>query len=232
MKGILAILMVAFTSFTFAQEPRLRLRVSFSAESETYAQATAEYQAIWSGEGKSMIEAMESVSGLKFTEKDVSVVVYEGVSWSGYGDRPMKLRASYPPDIKKATLIHELGHRLIIPIRIPKTKELDEHRVLFLILYDIWEKLYGKEFADKAVDVEKKRRGIYDYEAAWQWALSLSKAERASQFKELREFTDKADASLYLSAAPNNRLNLTALSFPLMFADRYLPYCRSPRAAG
>jgi hypothetical protein len=194
MKGILAILLVALTSFTFAQEPPLR--VSFSPESEKFARATAEYQAIWSGEGKRIIEAMESVSGLKFTEKNVRVVVYEGVSWSGYGDRPMKLRASYPPDIKKATLIHELGHRLIIRIRIPRTKELDEHRVLFLILYDIWEKLYGKEFADKAVEVEKKRRGIYDYESAWQWALSLSKEERASQFKELREFTDKGNASL------------------------------------
>ncbi|HWN12177.1 MAG TPA: hypothetical protein VNO50_23340 [Pyrinomonadaceae bacterium] len=208
MKGILSIVLVAFTSFTFAQESALR--VSFSSESNTFAPATAEYQAIWNAEGKVIIEAMESVSGLKFKEKDISVVVYEGVSWSGYGDRPMKLRASYPLDIKKATLIHEFGHRLISPIRIPKGKHLDEHRVLFLILYDIWEKLYGKEFADKAVEVEKKRKGIYDYEAAWKWALSLSQAERASQFKELREFTDKAKASLSHQAAPKNRLTLTA----------------------
>ena len=194
MKVILATLMVAVTSFTFAQESMPR--VSFSPESEKYAQATAEYQAIWSSEGKRIIEAMESVSGLKFTEKNISVIVYEGVSWSGFGDRPMKLRASYPPDTKKATLVHELGHRLIIPIRIPKEKEeLDEHRVLFLFLYDIWEKLYGKEFADKQVEVEKKRKGTYDYESAWKWALSLSKEERAAQFKELREFTAKANAS-------------------------------------
>lgn len=193
MKVILSILIVALASASFVQEPALKVR--FSAESPTYAQATSEYEAIWNAEGKKIIEAMENVSGLKFTEKEVSVVVYEGVSWSGYGDRPMKLRASYPKDIKQATLIHEFGHRLINPIRIPKDKKLDEHRVLFLILYDIWDQLYGKEFADKAVEVEKKRKGIYDYEAAWLWALSLSKVERAALFKELRDFTDKSNSS-------------------------------------
>ncbi len=213
MKGVLSIVLVALTSFPFAQEPALR--VSFSPESKAFAQATAEYQAIWDSEGKRIIEAMESVSGLRFSEKDVSVIVYEGVSWSGYGNRPMKLRASYPLDIKKATLIHEFGHRLINPIRIPKGKQLDEHRVLFLILYDIWEKLYGKEFADNAVEVEKKRKGLYDYEAAWQWALSLSQAARASQSKELREFTDKAKTSLYLQAAPNRFTLIPNLSVGL-----------------
>ncbi|HEX7774048.1 MAG TPA: hypothetical protein VF435_16615, partial [Pyrinomonadaceae bacterium] len=167
----------------FAQQSTLKL--TFSPEAEKYDQATAEYQAIWTSEGKNIIEAMESVSGLKFTDKDVRVIVYEGVSWSGFRDKPMKLRASYPTDIKKATLVHELGHRLIVPIRIPEGKQLDEHRVLFLILYDIWEELYGREFADHAVEVEKKRKGLYDYESAWQWALSLSKEARAAQFKEL-----------------------------------------------
>jgi hypothetical protein len=105
----------------------------------------------------------------------------------------MKLRASYPPDVKKATLIHELGHRLLA--RIPKTTELDEHRVLFLVLYDIWESLYGKGFADRMVEVEKKRKGLYDYESAWKWALSLSKEERATKFKALRESAGKAEVS-------------------------------------
>jgi hypothetical protein len=189
MKTILAILIVSLTSLAVLQESALKL--NFSPESEKYAEATAEYQAIWKSEGKKIVEAMESVSGLKFTDKDVQVVVYEGVSWSGHREQPMKLRASYPADVKKATLIHELGHRLINDIRIPKSKELDEHKVLFLILYDIWEQLYGKEFADKSVEVEKKRKGIYDYESAWKWALSLSKDQRATQFKELREFTEK-----------------------------------------
>jgi hypothetical protein len=189
MKPISALLLLTLTSSTFAQQPTLRL--NFSPESEKYTQATSEYQAIWNSEGKKIVDAMESVSGLKFTDKEVQVVVYEGVSWSGFGEKPMKLRASYPPDVKKGTLIHELGHRLLVPIRFPKSADLDEHKVLFLILYDIWEQLYGKEFADQQVEVEKKRKGLVDYEAAWKWALSLSKDQRAAKFKELREFTAK-----------------------------------------
>ncbi|HEV8371143.1 MAG TPA: hypothetical protein VGQ39_24580 [Pyrinomonadaceae bacterium] len=182
MKRTLAIWVLVFTYFTVAKASHIK--VSFSAGSEKYAQAAREYQAVWDSEGEKTIEAMERVSGVMFTEKEVQVVVYEGVSWSGSGNSPMKLRASYPPDVKKATLIHELGHRLLTGI--PKTDEIDEHRVLFLVLYDIWEKLYGKDFADRMVDVEKKRRGVYDYESAWKWALVMSKEERAAKFKALR----------------------------------------------
>ncbi|HEX8160430.1 MAG TPA: hypothetical protein VF538_00915 [Pyrinomonadaceae bacterium] len=192
MKRIITILMLSSISFAFIQDPGVR--VSFSPESEKYAQATKEYQDIWNSEGKRIIEAMERVSGIKFTENDIRAIVYEGVSWSGFGNDPMKLRASYPPGVKKATLIHELGHRLLA--RLPKTKEMDEHRVLFLALYDIWESLYGKDFADKMVEVERKRRGLYDYESAWKWALSLSKEERATKFKALRELANKDKASL------------------------------------
>ena len=85
---------------------------------------------------------MERGSGLTFLENHVNAVVFEGVSQSGAGDRPMYLRASYPADVKKATLVHEHGHRLIAQLRIRPT-DLDEHRVLFLFLYDVWESLWG-----------------------------------------------------------------------------------------
>lgn len=182
MKALLAMMILASASSVIAQST---FNITFSPESEKFAQATKDYQAIWSGEGKRIIEAMESFSGLKFEDQEVRVIVYEGISFSGMRNIPMKLRASYPSNIKKATVIHELGHRLIAGIR--KTKEMDEHRVLFLILYDIWEKLYGKDFADDAVAVEKTRKGLYDYESAWKWALSLRKEERAARFKALRE---------------------------------------------
>lgn len=160
------------------------VNISFSPESEKFMEATREYQKIWSEEGRKMIEAMESVSGLKFQETEIKAIIFEGASSSGYKESPMKLRASYPTDVKKATLIHELGHRLNDPLR-DKPEGIDEHRVLFLYLYDVWEKLYGKSFADEMVAVEQKRKGIYDYEAAWNWALSLSKEERASKLKEI-----------------------------------------------
>ena len=59
-------------------------------------------------------------------------------------------------------------------------------------MYDIWESLYGKDFADRMVEVEKKRKGLYDYESAWKWALSMSKEERATRFKALKDSTGKA----------------------------------------
>jgi len=183
MKWITVLLIVSLTSFAFRRSPEVK--INFSPESEKYAEATKEYQAIWSSESSKIVASMEKVSGVKFSEHDVQAIVYEGVSSSGFGDTPMKLRASYPLEVKKATLIHELGHRLLA--RIPTTKEIDEHRVLFLVLYDIWDSLYGKDFADRMVEVEKKRRGLYDYESAWTWALSLSKEERALKFKALRE---------------------------------------------
>lgn len=186
-KSFITLLILALTSSVAVAQDFVK--VTFSPEADKYAQAAEEYRAIWSSDGKKIVETMEQISGLKFKEKEVRVIVYEGVSWSGLGNDPMKLRASYQPNIKKATLIHELGHRLIADIR--KTKETDEHRVLFLLLYDIWEKLYGKDFAEKAVEAEKARKGLYDYESAWKWALSLSKEERAAEFKILRESAGK-----------------------------------------
>lgn len=182
MKLLPGMIALALTIFTSASGTKVN--IEFSPEADKFAQATSEYQKIWSEEGDRMIEAMESVSGLKFQETDIKAVVYEGPSNSGYKERPMKLRASYPTDVKKATLIHELGHRFNGQLT-ERPKEIDEHRLLFLYLYDVWVKLYGGSFADEMVKVEQKRKGIYDYESAWNWALALSAEERASKFGEI-----------------------------------------------
>src|SRR5262245_43753175 len=180
-KTILMILLLS-ASYLSAQAPSIKM--NFTPESEKYAEATKEYHEIWNTEGRKMVEAMEIVSGLKFYETEIPVIVFEGASSSGYGDTPMKLRASYPEEVKKATLIHELGHRLISQLR-NRPKDIDEHRILFLYLYEVWTKLYGRDFADRMVEVEKKRKGIYDYETAWNWALSLSADQRAAKLKEI-----------------------------------------------
>ena len=160
------------------------VRIRFSPESEQFAEAAREYQALWEAEGDRIIEALEHISGLKFAEREIQAVVYEGISRAGLRGAPMKMRASYPAGTKKATLIHELGHRHLMQLRW-RPSELDEHRVLFLFLYDVWERLYGQEFAKEQVEVEKKRKGVYDYETAWAWALAQSKEERAQRFKEM-----------------------------------------------
>ena len=94
----------------------------------------------------------------------------------------MKMRASYSADTKKATLIHEIGHRHISQLE-KRPEGIDEHSVLFLILYDIWVELYGEKVANEQVEVEKARRGPYP--AAWNYALSMTKKEREKKFREI-----------------------------------------------
>jgi hypothetical protein len=157
-----------------------RLSLTFVPESPTFAAAAREYEQLWASEGDRIVRAMESVSGLAFRDSAVTVIVYEGVSYSGYRERPMRMRASYPPDTKKATLIHELGHRLQSGLF---RREEEEHGPLFLWLYDVWVQLYGRAFADAQVEVEKRRRGPYP--KAWEDALALSEAERGARWRAL-----------------------------------------------
>jgi hypothetical protein len=98
----------------------------------------------------------------------------------------MRLRASYPPTTKRATLIHELGHRHLARIGDPP-ETLDSHGALFLILYDAWVDLYGEEFANQQVEVESNRRGRYDYASAWASTLKMSREQRQATFAELVE---------------------------------------------
>ncbi len=159
------------------------VRLNFVAEKPvgTLEKAVRGYNEIWKAEGERIIAAIEKISGIPFEEKSIDVIVYEGISYSGENrNSPMKLRASYTPDVKKATIIHELCHRLLFDH--PRAS----HYIIDLILYDIWEELYGKEFADHQVEVEKKRTGKEDYTTPWNMALSKSKEERQKAFAEYK----------------------------------------------
>lgn len=156
------------------------VRLEFVPESETFAAAVGEYERIWAADAARIVRTMEEISGLRFSDTAVTAIVFEGVSSSGFRDVPMRLRASYPPDTKKATLIHELGHRLQSPLF---RRQDEEHGPLFLWLYDVWVRLYGKEFADAQVAIEKRRRGPYP--RAWDEALALSPRERAERWKSI-----------------------------------------------
>jgi hypothetical protein len=165
------------TAIAVAQAPALR--VTFSPESPQFETAASEYTEIWTREGERIVNAMQSVSGLTFDGNEVRAVVFEGTSNSGYRALPMRLRASYPPDTKKATLIHELGHRLESDLF---SGLEDDHQYLFLWLYDVWVKLYGRQFADDQVAVEKARGRMYP--AAWDAAMALTAEQRASKWRE------------------------------------------------
>ena len=155
--------------------------MAFTPREARFALAAEAYRRLWADEGSRIIEALERGSGRTFVERNIQAVIFEGPSSSGSRDVPMYLRASYTADEKKGAVVHELGHRLIAQL-LNRPPDLDEHRVLDLFLYDVWESLWGKTFADEQVLIESRRTGLYDYDSAWKWALSLSKAERASRF--------------------------------------------------
>jgi hypothetical protein len=163
-----------------AVRTRPPLRLTFVPQSDTFAAAAREYTQLWAVEGERIVRAMESVSGLTFRDTAVRVIVYEGISMSGFRDVPMRMRASYSADTKKATLVHELGHRLQSGLF---RREEEEHGPLFLWLYDVWVQLYGREFADAQVEIEKRRRGPYP--DAWNAALALAPAERAARWRAM-----------------------------------------------
>jgi hypothetical protein len=161
-----------------------RLRVTFVAETDSFQSAAKEYDSLWKSEGARITDALEHAAGLRLVDigdTDVVAIVFEGVSNSGYRDTPMHLRASYPTATKKATLMHELGHRL--------ESELfhgseNDHPYLFLWLYPAWVSSYGEDFAREQVVVEKRRGGVYP--AAWDAALALTPRDRAARWDSVR----------------------------------------------
>lgn len=144
-------------------------------EDELFIKACSEYQSIWNSDGPSIVQAYKEITGLTLEEDRIAVLVYEGVSFSGRNQSDaMKLRASYEYDVKKGTLIHELGHRLTFAIQNDSSEE--EHRFLNLFLYDVWQSIYGKDFADMMVAVESRRTDMY--KRAWEYALAMDFNER------------------------------------------------------
>ncbi len=155
--------------------------IEFKPESPKFEAAAAEYREIWRTEGERISAALEQATSLEMEAGPIRAIVYEGISNSGYKRRiPMRMRASYPPDTKRATLVHELAHRVISDYT---SKDGEDHPIIFLFVYDVWVKLWGQDFADAQVAVESERTGVYDYAGAWRDALALSPEERARRWK-------------------------------------------------
>ena len=148
-----------------------------------FAPAADEYRRIWESDGGRIVEAMERHAGIAFPAEPIEVIVSEGRPMTAYDGRTIRLRSGYSPAYKKATLVHELGHRLALGF--PRPAGLDDHRLLYLFLYDAWTDLYGRDFADRMVAIE--RRIGPDYESAWHWALAMTRAERQAKLAALRD---------------------------------------------
>jgi len=157
--------------------------VSFEPLAPEFAEAAAEYAAIWQAEGPEIVAALEAHSGLPFPDEPLEALVRRGPPMTSLDGRTMRLSASYSSRYKRATLVHEMGHRLLAGL--PRPAGLDDHRLLYLFLYDVWVDLYGRDFADRMVWVERQIPGPYDYDAAWTWALAMTQEERQALLRSL-----------------------------------------------
>lgn len=177
MKGATALL---FWTLLCAAAPPM----SFVPQAPRFAAAADEYRAIWEADGPRIATALEAATGLRFRDVRVEAIVNDSPPMTAYDGRSMRLRAVYSPDYKKATLVHELGH--LLSFALPRTGGLDDHRLLYLFLYDAWTDLYGRAFADRMVAIERRIPGGYDYDAAWSWALAMTREERQARLAALR----------------------------------------------
>lgn len=164
------------------------IEISFIPEdsSAEIVKALEEYRNIWEKDGKRIVNKFEELSGLNFIEKEITAIIFEGISNSGVVNvSPMKLRASNDYDHKIASLTHELGHRLLFSHKIKK-EGLGMHQILNLTLYDLWVDLYGREFADEQVKRESERKNpVAPYKECWQWALQKTRNERLTFFSKI-----------------------------------------------
>ncbi len=156
--------------------------LSFTPVGPGFAPASDEYRRLWEAEGERIVAAMERVAGLPFPGSPIDAIVSEGRPMTAYDGRTIRLRASYSPAYKKATLVHELGHRLAFAL--PRRGDLDDHRLLYLFLYDVWTDLYGEGFADRMASFERRIGPAYD--SAWTWALAMTRDERQARLAALR----------------------------------------------
>jgi len=156
--------------------------LAFAPTDPRFASAADEYRLMWESDGERIAAALERTAGHPFPPGRIEVLVSEGRPMSAYDGRTIRLRAGYSPAYKRATLVHELGHRLALAF--PRRAGLDDHKLLYLFLYDAWTDLYGREFADRMVAIE--RRIGPAYEAAWDWALAMTREQRQARLAALR----------------------------------------------
>lgn len=160
------------------------VEVEFVASSAALEYAARAYREIWDEYGADIVAALEARTCLPFVERKVSAVIADAVSHSGGPDHPMQLRASYAPDVKQATLVHELGHRHLWQLA-ERLDDIDGHMTLYLILDRVWTDVWGEAFAADRVRGESSWQGSYDYVEAWSWARALAPEARARLWSRL-----------------------------------------------
>jgi len=163
------------------------LKINFRSDSDLndYSRAISEYEEIWQLSGHKIVELLEKHACLKFKESEINAIVYRGISRS----HPLSLRDNQDNERKRLILIHELGHRLLAgQVAGGKSaNSLQTHKLLFLILHDVFVEFGGREFADSAVEWDSKLPRP-EYGEAWRWALDIEPERRKEKFLEVVRF--------------------------------------------
>jgi hypothetical protein len=174
----------AASALVAAAAASANVTLSFVPFTAAHGYAARTYEQIWQEFGERIVAALEVRTCLPFSEATVTAVVDDATSHSGGPAHPMRLRASYAPDVKQSTLVHELGHRHLWQL-VERLDDVDGHMTLYLVLDRVWADVWGEEFAEERVRGESTWFAEYDYANAWSWARSLSDDERARTWNEL-----------------------------------------------
>jgi hypothetical protein len=176
----IALFALGYAAAVASAQPELEF-VAATAAHERAAQA---YRSIWQQDGARIVAALETRTCLKFPESAVGALIDDAVSHSGGPAHPMGLRATYELDVKRATLVHELGHRHLWQLT-ERLDDVDGHQTLYLVLDRVWADVWGEEFAHDGVRTESSWHATYDYRAAWTWAQAMTKDERSRLWNRL-----------------------------------------------
>jgi hypothetical protein len=212
-QSVLRLTGVVLTASLLLVTPANAVEVQFIPFSAARELDTRSYRAIWKESGERIVAAFEAVTCLPFTESIVRAVVAERVSNSGGPEHPMQLRASYDRAVKQATLVHELGHRVLWQLT-RRLDGVDGHMTLDLVLDRVWAYVWGEEFAERRIRDESVWRASYDYGAAWRWARSRGREERVRLWNELlikNGFPGGCNGSLDIAARRSLEPELDAL---------------------
>ena len=159
--------------------------LTFTPLEPHFAATAAYYRQQWRADGARIVAALERESGLTFPNRPLEILLRDGRPMTGFGCSMMRLRGNAVGRHATGTFVHELGHCLAATL--PRRADLDDHQLLYLFLYDTWTALYGRSFADEMVQMERQIPLAYDYSAAWDWALAMTREERQSLLRTLRE---------------------------------------------
>jgi hypothetical protein len=150
----------------------------------------------WELHGPGILRAFEEKTGINFKEHQITVRINKDPdtsSYSGTRYQPMLISQAYTHSDgyeRLAVLTHELAHRLLDGHGIwseAKSKDArvsQNHKYIYLFLYDVWEAVFGKQ---QAVLMGKFEEKIEDkrYQKAWLWAMSKSYVQRQKAVQRL-----------------------------------------------